>query len=44
MPMLPFGDYRPDLSAYQGASSQTIQNVVPRGDGYGPFADFIAFT
>jgi hypothetical protein len=44
MPMLPFGDYRPDLSAYQGASSQVIQNVVPRGDGYGPFADFTPFT
>ena len=42
--MLPFGDYRPDLSAYQGAHSQLIQNVVPRGDGYGPFADFVAFT
>lgn len=42
--MLPFSDYRPDLSAYQGASSQMIQNVVPRGDGYGPFADFTAFT
>jgi hypothetical protein len=42
--MLPFGDYRPDLSAYQGASSQVIQNVVPRGDGYGPFADFTPFT
>src|SRR5262245_41047933 len=42
--MLPFGDYRPDLSAYQGASSQLIQNVVPRADGYGPFADFTAFT
>jgi hypothetical protein len=44
MPMLPFGDYRPDLSAYQNASSQLIQNVVPRADGYGPFADFTAFT
>jgi hypothetical protein len=44
MPMIPFGDYRPDLSAYQGASPQIIQNVVPRGDGYGPFADFTAFT
>src|SRR5258708_19680810 len=44
MPMLPFGDWKPDISAYQGAASQTIQNVVPRGDGYGPFADFTAFT
>jgi len=44
MTMLPFGDWRPDLSAYQGAASQLIQNVVPRADGYGPFADHTAFT
>src|SRR5215831_1952597 len=44
MTMLPFGDWRPDLSAYQGSASQLIQNVVPRADGYGPFADFTAFT
>jgi hypothetical protein len=44
MPMIPFGDYRPDLSAYLGASPKIIQNVVPRADGYGPFADFTAFT
>ncbi len=42
--MLPFIDYKPDLSPYQGAASQLIQNVVPRGDGYGPFQDFTAFT
>lgn len=42
--MLPFVDYKPDLSSYQGAASQLIQNVVPRGDGYGPFQDFTAFT
>ena len=45
MPMLPFSDYRPDLSAYQaGGSSQLIQNVVPRGDGYGPFPGLNAYT
>jgi hypothetical protein len=44
MTMLPFGDWRPDLSGYQGAASQLIQNVVPRADGYGPFADLTAFT
>jgi len=43
--MLPFLDYKPDLSPYKGAgASQLIQNVVPRGDGYGPFQDFTAFT
>jgi hypothetical protein len=44
MPLLAFGDYRPDVSAYQGASSQLIRNVVPRADGYGPFQDFVSFT
>src|SRR3989442_9338542 len=42
--MLPFGDYRPDVSAYQSAASQAIANVIPRGDGYGPFSAFVAFT
>src|SRR5690242_2158987 len=44
MTMLPFGDWRPDLSAFQGSASQLIQNVVPRADGYGPFPDLVAFT
>src|SRR5712691_5218030 len=42
--MLPFADYRPDVASYKGAASQTIRNVVPRGDGYGPFSDLVAFT
>ena len=44
MPFLPFPEWRPDVSDYQGASSQLIQNVLPRGDGYGPFPDFVPFT
>jgi hypothetical protein len=44
MTVLPFADWRPDISNYQGTYSQTAQNVVPRGDGYGPFEDFVAFT
>ncbi len=44
MPILPWGDYRPDLSDHQATSSRNIANVLPRGDGYGPFADFQAFT
>jgi hypothetical protein len=44
MPFLPFPEWRPDVSDYQAASSQTIENVIPRGDGYGPFPNFVAFT
>jgi hypothetical protein len=40
MPLLPFGEYKPDVSDYEGAASQNVQNVLPRGDGYGPFPDF----
>ncbi len=37
MPLLQFGDYRPDVADYEGSSTRNILNVVPRGDGYGPF-------
>lgn len=40
MPLIPWGDYRPDVSDYQGTSTRNINNVLPRGDGYGPFPDF----
>lgn len=44
MAILPFGEYRPDVSDYQGQHSRTISNVLPRGDGYGPVKDILAFT
>lgn len=44
MPVLPFGEYRPDVSDYMGQHSRNITNAVPRGDGYGPFRDFNALT
>ena len=44
MPVLFFSEYRPDVSDYEGNSSQDITNVVPRGDGYGPVPSFSAFT
>lgn len=44
MATLPFGEYRPDVSDYQGTHSRTISNVLPRGDGYGPVKDLLAFT
>lgn len=42
--LLPFGEWVPDRSDYEGISSQAISNVVPRGDGYGPFSDLQSFT
>jgi hypothetical protein len=42
--MLPFGEYRPDITDYDGRSSQIVQNVVPRADGYGPWKSFVPYS
>lgn len=42
--LLPFGEYRPDVSDYQAEYTASINNVLPRGDGYGPFAGFSEFS
>lgn len=44
MPLLAAGEYRPDVSDYLGTASRTILNAVPRGDGYGPFPSFSAYS
>lgn len=44
MPLLTFGEYRPDVADYEGTTSQNILNVIPRGDGYGPFPGESAYT
>jgi hypothetical protein len=44
MPLLATGDYRPDVSDYEGQATQNVLNVIPRGDGYGPFPSFSAYT
>jgi hypothetical protein len=44
MPFLAYGDYRPDVSDYEGQATKNILNVIPRGDGYGPFPSFSAYT
>jgi hypothetical protein len=44
MPLLAYGDYRPDVSDYEGQATRNVLNVVPRGDGYGPFPGFSAYT
>jgi hypothetical protein len=35
MPLLSFGEWKPDRSNYESA---TTQNVLPRGDGHGPWS------
>jgi hypothetical protein len=42
--LIPFGEWRPDMADYQTTYTRTAQNVVPRGDGYGPWPAFLALT
>ena len=44
MPVIPFGEYRPDVSDYQAQTQRNVLNVVPRGDGYGPFPSLAALS
>lgn len=44
MPLIPWGQWKPDVSDYQGDSTKNILNVLPRGDGYGPMPSFANFS
>lgn len=44
MTVVPFGDYRPDLSDINSEHTALLSNVIPRGDGYGPFRNVATFT
>jgi hypothetical protein len=44
MALLPWADWRPDTTDFEGSSVHNILNVLPRGDGYGPFPDFATLT
>lgn len=44
MPLIAAGDYRPDVSDYMATASRNVLNVIPRGDGYGPFLSFSPYT
>ncbi len=44
MPTYPWLEYKPDVSDYKGQHSQRISNVLPQGDGYGPFKDLSTLT
>lgn len=42
--MIPFPEYRPDISDLNGNHTITINNVLPRGDGYGPVKELGGLT
>jgi hypothetical protein len=44
MAVLPFAEYRPDLSDLNREYTSSVLNVLPRLDGYGPFKDSNDFT
>jgi hypothetical protein len=44
MPLTQWGPWTPDVTDYEGAGVHSISNVVPRGDGYGPFPSFSPYT
>src|SRR5689334_7905055 len=44
MPLIPFGDYRPDVTDHDQSSTGAVLNALPRGDGYGPFPAFAAYS
>jgi len=44
MAVIPFPEWRPDLSDLNAEYTRIVRNVVPRADGYGPFQDHEPFT
>lgn len=44
MPLVQYGEFKPDVSDYEGSATKNILNVIPQGDGYGPFPDFTVFS
>lgn len=44
MAVLPFAEWRPDVSDLNAEYTRVLRNVVPRSDGYGPFKNIAAFS
>jgi hypothetical protein len=44
MPLIPFGEYCPDVTDYDQSSTGAVLNALPRGDGYGPFPSLAAYS
>lgn len=44
MALVQFGEYKPDVSDFQGTATRNIVNAIPQGDGYGPALAFAPLT
>lgn len=44
MTLIPFPEWRPDVSDYLSQFMSVMNNALPRADGYGPFQDFAAYS
>lgn len=44
MPLLQWGSWTPDTADYEAQTAKNILNVIPRGDGYGPFPSASSYT
>jgi len=44
MAIIPFGEWRPDLTDYQAETNRSTINAIPRGDGYGPLQLWQSYT
>lgn len=42
--VIPFAEWRPDVSSLNAQYTDNVLNVLPRGDGYGPFPSNDAFA
>lgn len=42
--VVPFAPWAPDISDINGQFTRSIENVLPRGDGYGPFLGHVSFS
>lgn len=41
---IPYGEFRPDISDLNSSYISILNNVLPRGDGYGPIKSYVDFT
>lgn len=44
MALMPWGAWTPDVTDYESGAANDVLNVLPQGDGYGPFPDFAAVS
>lgn len=44
MPLVQWGEYKPDVSDYESSTTKNVLNAIPQGDGYGPFPDLTNFS